>query len=518
MNALANDQMKRLRRLLADVPDITFGRYTGDTEDDPQRGRGGLRASSTPASRPAAQRAAQPRGDARDAAAPAAHQLRDARVPAAPSPDMELFEGERRRALAVHRRRRGPRLRRQRRARSWRCCCAGCATGSPPDRPVQCIATSATVGGDTTGRRRLRRAPCSASPVRVDPARPGPAGPRHRRAGRPAGRTRCGARCRRRPTPSCSTHRTRPAPSGRARREHGYGTDDAAQALRPRATRTSAPETRWPTGRCRCVKRPRPCSPTASEPALGGAGGPGERHSTTSDGAPVLSARYHLFVRATEGAFTCLGPNGPHVSLTRTRAVRALRRRGLRIRHLPSLRHRLPAPARSSRVGSHSVFRSRRSRDEQQVWLALVDAGRPPTRTRRAAGSAAPSAGELGALCPRCGVVPAGPATNCPAAPIVPHAGRCVSCVNALTSSPRCLACGARGAGADPAASRAATRPPPRSSRPPSTRSCPWHPTRSSKACEGAGASCCCSATAGSRPRTSRPTSRTPTSGCSADG
>src|SRR5690606_23425070 len=33
MNALANDQMKRLRELLAVAPHITFGRYTGDTEE-----------------------------------------------------------------------------------------------------------------------------------------------------------------------------------------------------------------------------------------------------------------------------------------------------------------------------------------------------------------------------------------------------------------------------------------------------------------------------------------------------
>ncbi|TCW20612.1 DEAD/DEAH box helicase [Dietzia cinnamea] len=32
MNALANDQLKRLRALLADVPEITFGRYTGETK------------------------------------------------------------------------------------------------------------------------------------------------------------------------------------------------------------------------------------------------------------------------------------------------------------------------------------------------------------------------------------------------------------------------------------------------------------------------------------------------------
>jgi ATP-dependent helicase YprA (DUF1998 family) len=39
MNALANDQMKRLRQVLAAYPDITFGRYTGDTEKDPKKAR-----------------------------------------------------------------------------------------------------------------------------------------------------------------------------------------------------------------------------------------------------------------------------------------------------------------------------------------------------------------------------------------------------------------------------------------------------------------------------------------------
>ena len=33
MNALANDQLKRLRRLLANFPEITFGRYTGETKE-----------------------------------------------------------------------------------------------------------------------------------------------------------------------------------------------------------------------------------------------------------------------------------------------------------------------------------------------------------------------------------------------------------------------------------------------------------------------------------------------------
>ncbi len=33
MNALANDQMKRLRSLLSNEPEITFGIYTGETEE-----------------------------------------------------------------------------------------------------------------------------------------------------------------------------------------------------------------------------------------------------------------------------------------------------------------------------------------------------------------------------------------------------------------------------------------------------------------------------------------------------
>lgn len=39
MNALANDQLKRLRRLLANYPQITFGRYTGESADEDKAAR-----------------------------------------------------------------------------------------------------------------------------------------------------------------------------------------------------------------------------------------------------------------------------------------------------------------------------------------------------------------------------------------------------------------------------------------------------------------------------------------------
>jgi len=40
-------------------------------------------------------------------------------------------------------------------------------------------------------------------------------------------------------------------------------------------------------------------------------------HVHAATGGPVLSARYHLFASAVEGAFACLSPDGPHVRLTR---------------------------------------------------------------------------------------------------------------------------------------------------------------------------------------------------------
>jgi ATP-dependent helicase YprA (DUF1998 family) len=44
MNALANDQMERLRELLRDYPSITFGSYTGQTEEEYHKALTGYRS------------------------------------------------------------------------------------------------------------------------------------------------------------------------------------------------------------------------------------------------------------------------------------------------------------------------------------------------------------------------------------------------------------------------------------------------------------------------------------------
>lgn len=52
MNALANDQVKRLRKLLAGTPDITFGRYTGETKQTRQDAEALYREINGPDAKP----------------------------------------------------------------------------------------------------------------------------------------------------------------------------------------------------------------------------------------------------------------------------------------------------------------------------------------------------------------------------------------------------------------------------------------------------------------------------------
>jgi len=80
-------------------------------------------------------------------------------------------------------------------------------------------------------------------------------------------------------------------------------------------------------------------SPEESLAALVAVGG------TVRDGSrsPVLSARYHLFARATGGAFTCLTQSGPHVSLGRHEICATCAGAMFRVRGVQALRSGTPA-------------------------------------------------------------------------------------------------------------------------------------------------------------------------------
>lgn len=320
MNALANDQIKRLRGLLTDYPDITFGRYTGETETDPRKAREAFAELNI--DEPLLPNEILSRQEMRERPP---HLLltnyamleylllrpldMDLFATGAESnwrfivvDEAHVYDGTQGAEIAMLLRRVRDRV--------------------APDRAIQCIATSATVGGDSDPTAVTRFASSlfgesfewqQDDPTRQDivmarrvEAPPGPYwGPLTADEYEEIARH---------PDPASVVLEA--ARNAGWERAHD-GTMTAATALSHekslavmRATLAKGPQT---FGRV--------ASATFGESADGPAGLAAmvDLASTLqeADGTTPLSARYHLFLRATEGAFTCLSPKGPHLHLAR---------------------------------------------------------------------------------------------------------------------------------------------------------------------------------------------------------
>ena len=322
------------------------------------------------------------------------------------------------------------------RARSWRCCCAGSRDRvGRRRRPVQCIATSATVGGDIRGP--WSTSPPTCSPLRSSGThgRPGAAGPRHRRSGRSA-----------RPGPS-GGRSARAGVRGTARRGRSRR---RRRGTRPQARvrRGTTPPRRWRyeqrVRRLKAHARPRADTAARGRPGLFPGHGPADARARWS--------RWRNSVHDNGQNPGAVGPLPPVRPGDRgrlqpasepraarqpdpARAVRTAAARRLRVRHLPPVRRR-PPEGTLERVGALTVFRSRRSLTSSRCGCCSVDGvaadedeecSSDAARGRRAARRCAPAAG--------CFQV--GAATSCPALPGQRHARRYVSCASAPTSSRR---------------------------------------------------------------------------------
>ena len=165
-------------------------------------------------------------------------------------------------------------------------------------------------------------------------------------------------------------------------------------------------------------------------------------------GSPVLSARYHLFARASEGAYTCLSKAGPHVSLARRETCRdcsaamfefaACKRCGAVY---------LSGSVRPTQVGY--VFGPRQRPAERRTWLL---AGDSPIVIDEDDETLEESTRALDAddavLCATCGGLYATGHSRCAG----PECGQTVlwpvrRLFTAQDTVSGCLACGARGAG-----------------------------------------------------------------------
>ncbi len=365
MNALANDQMKRLRRVLADLPEITFGRYTGDT-------RYSARDAADVFER---QNPGEPRLD---------NELLSREEMRGRPPhllltnyamleylllrplDMDLFEGPHAghwRFIVVDEAHvydgaRGAELAMLLRRLRDR------VSGT---ESLRCIATSATVGGDSAAVARVAAdlfdAPFEFHPTDSEHQDVVTATRRSEPAGPEWG-----------PLPSAEYAELLHDPDRLVERARVFGYhgdepgDELACESRVRRLRSLLARGPVPIEAAADALVPGEADSAAHTAALVTLG----NSTWTSAGNPVLSARFHLFARATEGAFTCLGARGPHVSLTRHE----------RCGECGDASFEFGACKRCGavylcgvleRLGTSTLFRSRRTVDERRVWLALAE-------------------------------------------------------------------------------------------------------------------------------------------------
>ncbi len=441
MNALANDQVKRLRETLATAPHITFGRYTGDTEQDRRRAQeafetenpGQRRLTNELLSRDE-MRETPPHILLTNYAMLEYLLLRPL--------DVELFQGSHAgtwRFIVVDEAHvydgtRGAEL-----AMLLRRLVDRVGGG----RRLQCIATSATVGGEqrpqdvTTFASHLFDAPFEYGPTedaqdlvratRVPDDGGTTWGPL------PASAYGDAARGSAELTRLVAAHGCEePDPAVALRREQRVRQLKAALTPGPRPLRDVATEL-FP-------EDPRAVEHTTALVNLGS----GLRDS---QGTAVLSARYHLFARATEGAFSCFSDEGPHVSLARRErcehcAAAAFEIGGCKRCGTVHLAGRVDS------VGRHQVFRARTSMGERPVWLALAANTGLSDEDEEVLDEQRPNDVEEAQLCARCGAVYTDSRSRCDNDGCSSDELRVVQRMRGATSELRqCVTCGGRGQG-----------------------------------------------------------------------
>jgi len=475
MNALANDQVRRLRQVLAGFPQITFGRYTGDTPERASEGASLFEQLNPGEARlPGELLSRQEMRDSPPHLLLTNYAMLEYLLlrPA----DIELFEGKHgghwrfvvldeahvydgAKAEEV-----GMLLRRLR-ERVGRCpifFTERTGVTARPQSRLQVIATSATVGDqpqavmdfaaklfdatfewrdDDSSRQDLVRATLVAVPD-------GPFwGPlpaaeylRLAAAGDPAAEVgaleRDGRMCH---GDAVAGKADAAGPAAILGREQALG--------RVRKLLAEAPR---PFGELAAAAFPGMPRPEA-QAGLGALVALGARVRDTT-GTPVLSARYHLFARATEGAFTCLTPDGPHVVLARHEICPDCRGAVFEFGCCKRCGAVYLAGTIDRGAGGER-FTSRVVRGDRRSWLLLGGAEQVADEDdetlEEGSAFAAEAVGAL--LCAGCGAVfprgddPLGEGCPCPHT----AAGlRQVRRLPARSGAPRgCLACGARGAG-----------------------------------------------------------------------
>lgn len=312
MNALANDQLKRLRHVLSTTPEITFGRYTGETKESERDALAEFRATNRGQDRRPNEllsreemRRTPPHLLLTNYAMLEYLLLRPADIDLFDGPhagtwrflvldEAHVYDGAQGSEVAMLLRRLRQRV----------------ASG----KALQCVATSASLTGSSPDK-----APSEAMKfardlfdaefefIESDPDRQDLVSATRQKR-------------RSKPTWSLSGEQLLRIGSGNPDLSELIdvsGADDPAEALHTEKLTTDlqAALAAGPVGVRRLESTLWPNDPQSAE-KLGALVALGSR-VCDSAGNPVLSARYHMFVRATEGAFVSFADDGPRILLGR---------------------------------------------------------------------------------------------------------------------------------------------------------------------------------------------------------
>ena len=306
MNALANDQLKRLRQLLSGVPEITFGRYTGHTKETEKQALASFKEQfpGEPILRNERLSREQMRAEPPHLLLTNYSMLEYLLLRPR---DIELFDGNARdtwRFIVVDEAHVydgavgaevGYLLRRLRER-----------VGA--SEQLQVIATSATVGGDKSAVARF------ASDLFGKPFGDGKSAAQDVHFAQRASYSGLESWGRIEPGEYRTLSDSELLALAQERGSSAATLDEALVGertiaeIRQRASAT--PMTVGDLAKQLSLDEPLSATDIVTAVAAGS-------RVKAQDGEPVLSARYHLFARATEGAFVCLNPEGPHVRLGR---------------------------------------------------------------------------------------------------------------------------------------------------------------------------------------------------------
>lgn len=439
MNALANDQVKRLREMLVTAPHITFGRYTGDTQNDRRRA-----AEAFEVENPGAPRLPNELLSREEMRATPPHLLLTnyamLEYLLLRPLDVDLFEGAHTGTwrfivvdeVHVYDGAKGAEL-----AMLLRRLVDRVASG----RRLTCIATSATVGGD--GRPAAVTEFASALfdvPFEYTDDAERQDLVRATRVAELVGATWG-------PLPPDQYRELAGNSAGILKQAHAMGCDETS------ASRALALESRVHQLKTTLTTGPRPLMELAAELFPGDS--EAVRRTTSlvdlasgvrdATGAAAVSARYHLFARATEGAFACLSGAGPHVSLSRRERCQecaaaafefgACKRCGT-----------VHLAGRVDRVGSHNVFRARRNLSERPTWLALSASGGLGDEDEEVLDERHAQDVDEATLCSQCGALYTDSRARCDNAGCSSDEMRVVQRTRGSSSElRRCVSCGGRG-------------------------------------------------------------------------